>query len=284
MTAETTLGEVRRRIGATRAVRALTDLRPVARLLSLLTYSRLTTTPLRFAWRELAPGSRRAAYRLRRGGTAVTMRHRSPDLFTFDQVFHEGHLEPPPEAAAALARAAGPLTIVDLGANIGMFGAYALQRFAVERMTAFEPDPQNVAILRETVGANGRGDDWRVVEACAGVAQGTVPFSPDAFGRSRIAGAGAPGTIEVSVQDAFPYMGEADLVKIDVEGAEWELLADPRFSRLTAVVCLEYHPDGCPTAEPCQAARAALEGAGFRVAPGTDAGARTGMLWAWKTG
>ncbi|MGH2803765.1 MAG: FkbM family methyltransferase, partial [Thermoleophilaceae bacterium] len=250
------VGQLRRRIGATAPVRALTDARPVARLLSLRTYSRLTETPVRFAASELTLRRQRATYRLQGADVVVTVRHGTPDLFTLDQTFHQGHLEPPAEIAAVLARKTRPLTVVDLGANIGMFGAFVLQRFPVERMIAFEPDPGNVGVLRETIRANGREQDWRVVPACAGVAPGSLLFAPDEFGVSRIATAGDRHTIEVDVVDALPYLADADLVKIDVEGAEWDLLRDQRFAQLRrAVVCLEYHPRGCPAAQPREAAR-----------------------------
>lgn len=279
----TALGELRRRIGATVPVRALTDAQPIARLLSLLTYSRLTETPVLFAARELTLRRQHAAYRLRGSDVAVIVRHRTPDLFTLDQIFLQGHLEPPAEIAAVLARKTRPLTVVDLGANVGMFGAYVLQRFPVERMTAFEPDPRNVGVLRETIRANRREGDWLAVPACAGVARGSVRFAPDEFGLSRTATTGDRRTIEVDVVDALPYMADADLVKIDIEGAEWDLLSDARFAQLpTTVVCLEYHPRGCLAPEPREAARGALERAGFLVTPGTDAEARTGMFWACK--
>ena len=45
--------------------------------------------------------------------------------------------------------------------------------------------------------------------------------------------------------DVFPYLAAADLVKIDIEGSEWEILADARFAGIAArVLVLEYHPQG----------------------------------------
>ena len=45
--------------------------------------------------------------------------------------------------------------------------------------------------------------------------------------------------------DVLGQIAEADLVKMDIEGGEWGILADPRIARQRALV-LEYHPRGLP--------------------------------------
>jgi hypothetical protein len=71
-------------------------------------------------------------------------------------------------------------------------------------------------------------------------------------------------------------------VKIDIEGAEWELLADPRFAALEPnVLVLEYHQDGCPGTDPAQAAEQALRNAGLAVVHGgSKPQFGAGILWA----
>jgi hypothetical protein len=91
-----------------------------------------------------------------------------------------------------------------------------------------------------------------------------------------------PGSVEVPMVDVMPRLADADLVKIDIEGGEWALLADPRFAEARAVV-LEYHPYGCPTDDPRRSAHELLHAHGFEVTPlfyEPDNG--VGMLWATR--
>ena len=69
--------------------------------------------------------------------------------------------------------------------------------------------------------------------------------------------------------DVLPELENADLVKIDIEGAEWALLADPRFAGARpSVLVLEYHRDGSPHPNEAQAAEDALLSAGLEVVHG----------------
>ena len=89
--------------------------------------------------------------------------------------------------------------------------------------------------------------------------------------------------VDVPVVDFFAEPG-ADLVKIDIEGAEWALLSDPRLARLEArVIVMEWHALGCPDPDPACAAGRLLAGAGYvgqhRV-PGRFPSC--GTIWAWR--
>jgi hypothetical protein len=78
--------------------------------------------------------------------------------------------------------------------------------------------------------------------------------------------------------DVFPYLAEAALIKIDIEGAEMPLLTDPRFAELSAkIVLLEYHP---PHSR--MAVVGALEHAGYTVDPFDERLPGIGELCAWK--
>ena len=47
--------------------------------------------------------------------------------------------------------------------------------------------------------------------------------------------------------DVFPYLAESDFVKMDIEGSEWQLIADRRFADVpAAVLVVEWHSEGCP--------------------------------------
>lgn len=80
----------------------------------------------------------------------------------------------------------------------------------------------------------------------------------------------------------FPFFANADLVKIDIEGGEWELLDDDRFADLrVAVVVLEYHPTYGPHDDAYRAVRSALDRAGYELGPPV-VGDGADLVWAWR--
>jgi FkbM family methyltransferase len=208
----------------------------------------------------------------------VCLRNGTADLHALGQVFGDPHAELPQRALDALLSLGRPLAVLDLGANIGAWGAALLARLPVARMVALEPDPETAAVLRCTVRANGREADWTVVEACATAADGTVAFRPAGFGLSRMGD--GPGSVTVPARDAFALLEGVDLLKIDIEGAEWALVADARFAGLRCpVISFEYHAHGRPGPDGGALARSALERAGYEVLSGLASGPEVGVLW-----
>lgn len=242
-----------------------------------------------FAANQLRPRQVRS-YRLRESGLSVTIRHCSRDIAILNEIFGgTGGLNcyaPPPEVAARLDRAASP-RIMDVGANIGLFGLYMLGRWPAARVTAFEPDPDNAALLDRTIAANNLDHCWTVHRLACSNRGGTVPFAGGLLSESRIAAPGEAGTIDVPMVDLFAQDHDVDLLKIDIEGAEWAILTDPRLPELKAsALVLEWHTGACPESDPHTAAVRLLRAAGFthtldigdRAADSTN-----GVLWAWRS-
>lgn len=248
----------------------------------LISLSALVRARLPFVMRQALRRRVLARYELRSSGLPFFVRHTTPDINSFQQMFEEGHYELPDPVAAALP-SNGSLAALDLGANIGMFGLWLRTRFPSARITAFEPDPGNASVLARTAEANAAAADWKVVEAAAGNRQGEVSFVTGDFTNSRIAAAGEAGTT-VPLVDVFPYMETADFVKIDIEGAEWQLVADARFAQLQApVVAFEYHAAEA-VSDPRGEALAALQRAGYQTIDGElDALPGHGMIWGWRS-
>jgi FkbM family methyltransferase len=245
-------------------------------------FARHVREPVRFFARELAGSRTVARYRLRRGDVAIHLRHSSGDIVTYDEVVVRDDYAPPAEALDALG--SEPLTIADLGANIGLFTAMAIGRWSVRQVLAFEPDDESRDLLERTALANAERCDVVVHAACAGVAEGRTSFLAGRQAVSHAVATGTEGAISVPVRDAFPAIAAADLVKMDIEGGEWPILADARFASLGArAVVLEYHVDGCPGTDPAACAGAALTAAGFEVGePVPAATPGYGTLWAWR--
>lgn len=242
--------------------------------------------PLRLAARRLGGRATTGCYHLRQSGLAVHLRHDVlDDVATLVQTFRQGHYAFPDEVRMALDGLGRPLNVMDLGANVGMFGAWLLSQRPDARVTAYEADPDNARVHALTVRANRPAVRWELVAAAAGARDGTVRFAAGRATNSRLAADDEPDAVAVPQHDVLARAGEVDLLKIDIEGAEWALIADPRFAGLNArVVALEYHSERCPEPEPGGAATRALERAGYRVRAGDlDAEPGHGMVWGWRT-
>ena len=75
----------------------------------------------RFVRNELRRGPTTATYRLRESTVAVAIRHHTGDVMVLDEIFSQDEYEPPPGVQLPKVESA-----VDLGANIGLFGAWLL--------------------------------------------------------------------------------------------------------------------------------------------------------------
>jgi FkbM family methyltransferase len=209
---------------APRAVRQVRALTPS----SFVRYAR---------WRGTGrPGDIRV--RLRDGMTAI-VRGRGPDYCTLSEIYFQRQYDPPVTLGGE------PRTIVDVGANVGYSCLWFLARYPRARITAFEPLPAHVVQLRAQLELNHAGERVTVVAAAAGTRAGSARFVEDGPG-SHLADDAAPGAIEVPVVDWFDHLpeGSIDLVKLDIEGAECDLLADERFPAVAArsrAVVVEWH-------------------------------------------
>jgi FkbM family methyltransferase len=235
----------------------------------------------RFKWREHRGRPVVGTYHTRGKGVAYSIRHATRDVGIFAEVFIAGEYDLPPAVSARLEALGRPPRILDLGANIGLFAAYCRERWPEAAITAVEPDPENLELLRATAA------DAKivVVPACATTHEGSVRFVAGEFAESHVAAADSDeDTIELASVDAFRFAKAADLVKIDIEGSEWEILADARFGELEAeALVMEWHDIGCPHPDPRAAAHAALEQAGFEVLCENRPVASNGTVWALRT-
>jgi FkbM family methyltransferase len=269
------------RLARSRPAQAFLQRPRPARVTSVLIQASTVRGSLRFVWRELSASGVLAQYRLRRSERLVFIRHNTADPLVLDEIFYTGHYELPDQVARVLDGLGRPPVLLDLGANVGLFGIWALDRFPGAQITAFEPDPTNAAVARLCIEASGAADRWRLIEAAATDRDGHVVFLSGEFSRSRI----EPdrGGMEVEAVDVFPYFEGVDFAKVDIEGGEWAILADPRFHGLSVpALALEYHPDQAPGPDPRTLALEAVRGAGYEAEVVQEFGPGQGMLWAWR--
>jgi FkbM family methyltransferase len=232
--------------------------------------------PIAFAARELAGRRGAFAYTVRGGSATIVVRHGSGDPVTLGEVFHERDYDPPPAVPVF-----HPRRILDVGANVGYFGAFALERWPEASVIAYEPDPRNASVHAHTLALNNFGERWELRQAAAAERSGELRF--DASGDA-LSHAAEHGALLVRAEDILPLVSETDLLKLDLEGGEWAILGDPRFAENPPrVVVLEHHPHSAAGSDPHATAIGHLSRAGltgietvFRRADGY------GMLWAWQ--
>lgn len=250
----------------------------------------------------------RREYTLKDSGLTVALRQPLVDMWPLEEIFRLREYEPPAEAVNVLGTVARPLRVLDLGGHIGLFGLFACAAFPGSTIVSFEPDPDNAALLSRCIEANSLGERWHLVQACARKADGTTEFassyhlsravtSPDdslkelqaeiAGGLSFLAGTAltlGEKRLVVECRDVFPFMADADLIKMDIEGAEWEILLDDRMGNVHApAMVVEYHEAHSPPGDSEEAARRALARAGYETGPARR-GVENGTLWAWRPG
>jgi FkbM family methyltransferase len=147
-------------------------------------------------------------------------------------------------------------TVVDLGANVGFFAMQAARCHPSVRVVAVEPVPAYLDVLRQNVARNGLSN-VRVLPAAICAQRATrVPLDIwyTASGEpmmqcripqhaARVETIHAPG---LTMEELFEAGGieRCDLLKIDVEGAEYELFdAMPaRLWKAISRIVMEVHP------------------------------------------
>jgi FkbM family methyltransferase len=169
--------------------------------------------------------------------------------------------------------------IVDLGANIGCSCLFWFREYPECRVEAFEPHATHLEMLRENLRRNGLENRVLVHPAAAGVRQGSI-FLSDQGMSSRVSPEERSGDQRVPVMDFFDAVGDRpiDLLKIDIEGSEYVLLADARFPMLQVhTLVLEWHPTTeYPGDSGGMWCRQRLAAAGYNVEE------HKALLWGWR--
>jgi len=142
-------------------------------------------------------------------------------------------------------------TVLDIGANIGVFSLYAAARGA-RAVHAFEPNTESYGLLLRNIRENGL--DGVIVPhraAVAGRGRDAVRFPKGSSMYNAIPREGEEGEFEdvraVDLDrvyaDCFGGGQVVDLLKLDCEGAEYDILRDatPEVFRRTRAIRLEYH-------------------------------------------
>jgi FkbM family methyltransferase len=244
---------------------------------------RIATSRTRWRWQQLAVAGSGVAAPLRfvagdRRGGQFLVRHGTRDVDLVAEVFGRRAYRMPEEIRRRLG---SRLRVVDAGANIGLFGVFAIDEWDVSQLCSFEPDPQNAVMLERVIAINRFACEWRCVEAAVGPHTTPMRFIAAGSPESRGANEDEPGIL-VSCVDLFDTLQGVDVLKLDIEGGEWAILTDPRWPVIdTRAVVMEWHWRNAPAIGGRRAAREALLKAGFNPVE-ADTGeprADVGLIW-----
>ncbi|MGH2544925.1 MAG: FkbM family methyltransferase [Ardenticatenaceae bacterium] len=160
--------------------------------------------------------------------------------------------------------------IIDVGAGIGDFALDAAIQHPTCDVHAYEPFPGSFGLLRENLRLNALANVTAFAEAIStGVASIAIDISSEEAVQHRVAAGGAARTITVpaiTLKQALARLdGPCDLLKMDCEGAEYDILLtadDESFHQLCRIV-MEYHDE--IRGHTHRELVAALEAKGFQV-------------------
>lgn len=163
-------------------------------------------------------------------------------------------------------------SVVDVGANIGVFAAYAATRAPGVRVFAYEPFPGNAEWLRRNVAESGLANVTVRQQAVAGGRGARVlHVFPESWIVHSLVLEDERATEEVTVDcvtldDVLEEngIGLCDLLKLDCEGSEYEILqgCSPQALARVRRIVGEYHNGEYGTGE---GLRRFLESRSFRV-------------------
>ncbi|MBL8796080.1 MAG: FkbM family methyltransferase [Planctomycetia bacterium] len=155
--------------------------------------------------------------------------------------------------------------IIDGGANIGLGVLYFCRLYPRSRIIAFEPDPALFAMLERNVRTFGLdGVDTR--NEALWVSTGIQSFQSEGAEAGRLTRTGDQTTHSVPCVRLRDYLRDpVDLLKLDIEGAETDVLLDCRdLLHNVRNIFVEYHSFD-QERQRIQELLAALIGAGFRL-------------------
>ncbi len=170
-----------------------------------------------------------------------------------------------------------PIRAFDCGANIGVSLLYIKLRAPKAAVTCFEPNPAARSVLERNIQANGWQDSVTVVASALGATAGEAEFYVGQEADTDSSGSLIPrsdgqhfNSYKVAVEPLSKFLiTQIDFLKLDIEGAEFEVLEEVAASKKLALISyiqMEYHLDPGSSARPLSDMLKFLEAEGFETA------------------
>lgn len=162
-----------------------------------------------------------------------------PNNKTYIELFRDVILDD--EYKLSLFKNENIINIVDVGANLGMFSIAARISFKNANIHAYEPNPNNIPVLIK----HGKEFNFKIHEEALGFVAGRaeLAFTTSHDTSARISKKDE-GPIILSDLDTVMHRFEnkkIDLLKLDCEGAEFEILKNSNALKHVRFLTMEYH-------------------------------------------
>lgn len=130
-------------------------------------------------------------------------------------------------------------SVLDVGANIGLFSVWARCNFPRAVIHGYEPNPR----LIELAGCNLRQVNVRLFGEGVGAESGFAVMENNVESRLGQVRFGAKAGIPITaLGEAIERIGgSVDLLKLDCEGAEWDIFHDKASFNKVRLIRMEYH-------------------------------------------
>jgi FkbM family methyltransferase len=136
-----------------------------------------------------------------------------------------------------------PPRILDCGANVGLASLFFLRTYPGCHLTALEPDPEIFKVLENNLRPHKNSETSLLNLALTG-RPGTHDFYQHQGDSGRLGHSLQTSASSIKVKGIFLdelLADPVDFLKIDIEGAEGEVLAATRYLRHARFVFIEYH-------------------------------------------
>jgi FkbM family methyltransferase len=171
-------------------------------------------------------------------------------------------------------------TIIDVGANVGFFSLAAREYYPDAIIHAYEPNPRILPFLR----ANTLTLEIQVHPEAVGDRDCHITMidtGPSDQAKTRISDSADRTIRQVTVETLVERIGgSVDLLKLDCEGAEWEILKPNPCWKAVRNIRMEYHLYERGSVPELRAVLAKL---GFRVIRCSEDHEFAGTVWAART-
>jgi FkbM family methyltransferase len=233
---------------------------------------------LRYLLWRVSKSNQTIVVNLQRGGRLEIRPQPTTDTITGYEIFSAEAYEKPQQVPTF-----SPKFIVDIGANVGHSLVYWANLYPESKLIAFEPHPEHLLMVYKNLQHNSLLNRVHVVGSAASN-KNAKSFLTNNENESIVVDDYQAGVFQIKVRDLFEEIENetVDLLKMDIEGGEYPILADPRFEKLDArMIVLEWHntPEVPNGLEWCKNRLVSL---GYQVTAGKLTYPTAGILWAWK--
>ena len=129
--------------------------------------------------------------------------------------------------------------IYDCGANIGMSCLYFKKLYPKSKIKAFEADPKIARVLENNLAKNSILDGVEIINSAVWIDEDGIEFSSEgADGGSVYGDKNKIKLNSIRLKNYLENEKHIDMLKIDIEGAEYEVLKDCKDSLSNVKICL----------------------------------------------